>query len=82
MSALPPKADMRSGAQNVRLVPIADIQASLAAYLNETGESKKNKDAGQLRPASLTRHCVRGDGHARGDGHSKEGYRSVANLLA
>jgi hypothetical protein len=28
----------------------------------------KKKDAGQLRPASLTRHCARGDGHARGKG--------------
>ncbi len=28
----------------------------------------KKKDAGQLRPASLTRRCAQGDGHARGEG--------------
>ena len=39
-----------------------------------TGESRKKKDAGQLRPASLTRHCARGDGQAQwGDQGSPRG---------
>jgi len=35
MSALPPKADIRPGAQNVRYVPKADIQSSLVRFTSK-----------------------------------------------
>jgi hypothetical protein len=48
-----------------------------------TGESRKKKDAGQLRPASLTRHCARGDGQAQwGDQGSPRGISERSEILA
>ena len=38
MSALPPKADIRPGAQNVRLVPKADIQTDRGQRIWSTTE--------------------------------------------
>jgi hypothetical protein len=43
MSALPPKADIRPGAQNVRLVPIADIQRSIEALADWLQKAEKRK---------------------------------------
>ena len=47
------------------------------------GYGPQEKGAGLRRPAPLTRHCARGDGHAqRGrDGHSKKGHRRAASYL-
>jgi len=77
MSALPPKADIFRGGLDVRYVPIADIQVSSEACLNDWREQKEERRWSVLTSVLSWLLCP-GDGHARGKGTPRGMWESSA----